>query len=90
MAEAGLVRATEAVAWSSIFSYAYYMVQSFEVPEQDIAFYVGALVAVFTLGEFLTGLAWAHASDHIGRKPTLMIGTLVGLVSAPRCSENTF
>ena len=70
------------MAWSSIFPYAYYMVQSFEVPEHDIAFYSGALVAVFTLGEFLTGLAWAHASDRIGRKPTLMIGTIAGLVSA--------
>jgi MFS family permease len=58
------------------------MIQSFEVPEHDIAFYAGALVGVFTFGEFLTGIVWAHVSDRIGRKPTLMIGTLSGLIAA--------
>jgi MFS family permease len=78
----GLIRATEAIAWTSIFPYAYNMVQSFQVPEHDIAFYSGALVAVFTFGEFLTGIVWARVSDSIGRKPTLMIGTFCGLVAA--------
>lgn len=78
----GLIRATEAIAWSSIFPYAYYMIQSFEVPEHDIAFYAGALVGVFTFGEFLTGFFWARLSDCIGRKPTLMIGTFCGLIAA--------
>lgn len=58
------------------------MIQSFEVPEQDIAFYAGALVGVFTFGEFLTGIIWARISDRIGRKPTLMIGTCCGLIAA--------
>ncbi|KAK3305581.1 major facilitator superfamily domain-containing protein [Chaetomium strumarium] len=78
----GLVRATEAIAWSSIFPYAYYMIESFEVLEHDIAFYAGALVGVFTFGEFLTNIVWARVSDHIGRKPTLMIGTLCSLIAA--------
>ncbi|KAL2131704.1 hypothetical protein VTI74DRAFT_4723 [Chaetomium olivicolor] len=78
----GLIRATEAVAWSSIFPYAYYMVQSFNVPELDIAFYAGSLVAVFTFGEFLTGFVWARVSDRVGRKPTLMLGIACALASA--------
>ncbi|EAQ85349.1 hypothetical protein CHGG_09363 [Chaetomium globosum CBS 148.51] len=78
----GLIRATEAIAWTSIFPYAYFMIQSFEVPENDIAFYSGALIAVFTFGEFLTGVIWGRISDKIGRKPTLLIGILCGLVTS--------
>ena len=78
----GLVRATEAIAWTSIFPYAYYMIKSFKVPEQDIAFYAGALIGVFTFGEFLGGVFWAAVSDRIGRKPTVLIGAVCGLVAA--------
>ncbi|KAL2022193.1 hypothetical protein VTK56DRAFT_6022 [Thermocarpiscus australiensis] len=78
----GLIRATEAIAWTSIFPYVYFMVQSFKVSEDDIAFYSGSLIAVFTFGEFLTGLFWARVSDKIGRKPTLLLGIFCGLVTA--------
>jgi MFS family permease len=57
------------------------MIQSFQVPEHDIAFYSGALIAVFTFGEFLSGVVWARISDRIGRKPTVLIGVFCGLVS---------
>ncbi|KAK4140773.1 protein zinc induced facilitator-LIKE 1 [Dichotomopilus funicola] len=77
----GLIRATEAIAWSSIFPYAYFMIQSFNVPEHDIAFYSAALIALFTLGEFLTGIVWARVSDKIGRKPTMLMGTFCGFVT---------
>ena len=52
------------------------------MPEHDISFCAGALVGVFTFGEFLTGIVWARVSDRIGRKPTLMIGIFSGLVAA--------
>ncbi|KAL2194240.1 major facilitator superfamily domain-containing protein [Corynascus similis CBS 632.67] len=78
----GLIRATEAIAWTSIFPYAYFMIQSFKVSENDIAFYVGCLIAVYTLGEFLTAVTWARVSDRIGRKPTLVLGSFCGLVTA--------
>ncbi|KAK4124761.1 MFS general substrate transporter [Parathielavia appendiculata] len=78
----GLIRATEAIAWTSTFPYAYFMIRSFEVPEHDIAFYAGALVAVFTFGEFLTGVVWARVSDRIGRKPTALVGIFCGFVTA--------
>ncbi|KAK3347043.1 major facilitator superfamily domain-containing protein [Lasiosphaeria hispida] len=79
----GAIRATEAIAWTSIFPYAYYMVQSFHQVKQDqVAFYAGSLVAVFTFCEFLSGMVWARISDRIGRKPTLMIGILCSIVAA--------
>ncbi|KAK3376112.1 major facilitator superfamily domain-containing protein [Lasiosphaeria ovina] len=76
----GTIRATEALAWSSIFPYAYYMIRSFgQVPEADVAFWAGALVAVFTFSEFLSGMVWARVGDAIGRKPTLLIGVVAGI-----------
>jgi len=78
-----MIRATEAIAWTSIFPYAYYMIQSFgEVPDKDIVFYAGLLVATFTFCEFLSAMVWARVSDHIGRKPTLIIGCLCGAAAS--------
>src|SRR6266487_684253 len=59
------------------------MIQWFdEVKDVDIAFYVGLFIAVFTFCEFLTGMVWAKVSDRIGRRWTLLIGILCGIVSA--------
>lgn len=53
------------------------MLQSFrQVPDADLASYTGLLIAVATCGEFLSAMAWARISDKIGRKPTLMLGTM--------------
>lgn len=40
----------------------YFMMQPFDVPARDIAFYSGALIDMFTFGEFLTGVVWARVS----------------------------
>lgn len=40
------------------------------------------LVALFTFGEFLTGVVWARVSDKIGRKPTMLMGIFCGFVTA--------
>lgn len=62
------------------------MVQSFDElyisNQADAAMYASILIASFTFGEFLTGMIWGKVSNQIGRKPTLMIGVVGGLVSA--------
>lgn len=74
----GSFRFGAALAWTSIFPYACFMVQSFgETSKANTAFFVGLLIAVFTFGEFLGGTVWAGVSNRIGRKPTLLIGWLV-------------
>ncbi len=50
--------------------------------EANAAVYASLTVALFTFGEFLTGLVWAKISDRIGRKPTLLIGVVGGSFSA--------
>ncbi|KAM7205997.1 protein zinc induced facilitator-LIKE 1 [Rhypophila sp. PSN 637] len=79
----GLLRATEAIAWTSIFPYMYFMIRSFdEVPTSRIPFYAGLLIAVFTFAEFLSNMVWSRVSDRIGRKKPLLIGSVGGIVTA--------
>lgn len=62
------------------------MIQSFK--DQDgsskniTAVYAGLLVASFTFGEFLTGVGWGKVSTLIGRKPTLLLGVVGGMISS--------
>ncbi|KAK4208113.1 protein zinc induced facilitator-LIKE 1 [Rhypophila decipiens] len=78
-----MLRATEAIAWTSIFPYVYFMIRSFnEVPTSRITFYAGLLIAVFTFAEFLSNMVWSRVSDRIGRKKTLLIGSVGGIITA--------
>ncbi|KAF3482205.1 uncharacterized protein GIQ15_04964 [Arthroderma uncinatum] len=82
----GLFRFSEALAWTTIFPYAFPMMKSF-LPENDAqaaraAVLASSTVSLFTFGEFLTSVPWAKVSDRIGRKWTLMIGVASGIVSA--------
>ncbi|OKL56004.1 hypothetical protein UA08_08670 [Talaromyces atroroseus] len=74
-----LVRICEPIAFMSVFPYAYYMVESFHVAEneQKIALFVGMITSAFTFAEFSSGVFWGRLSDKIGRKPVLIMG-LVG------------
>lgn len=63
----GSLRATKAIAWTSIFPYVYFMIGSFnEVPDAQISFYADLLIAIFTFSEFLSGMIWSRVSDKIG------------------------
>ncbi|EFR02386.1 hypothetical protein MGYG_05382 [Nannizzia gypsea CBS 118893] len=82
----GLFRFSEALAWTTIFPYAFTMMKSFLRADGDQAARAAVLasstVSLFTFGEFLTSVPWAKVSDRIGRKRTLMIGVACGVVSA--------
>jgi MFS family permease len=61
------------------------MVQSLSPPsesnDQNVAVFAGIMVSVFTFGEFLMAPQWAKISDRIGRKPTLLIGSVGTMIS---------
>ncbi|OAL74765.1 hypothetical protein A7D00_0359 [Trichophyton violaceum] len=82
----GLFRFSEALAWTTIFPYAFTMMKSFLPADGNQAAQAAVLasstVSLFTFGEFLTGVPWAKVSDRIGRKRTLMIGVVCGAASA--------
>lgn len=87
----GLFPLSEAIAWTSIFPYIYAMVESFSPSDSDsttltadfnTATYAAIMVSVFTFGEFIMAPKWASISDRIGRKPTLLIGSVGAMISA--------
>jgi MFS family permease len=62
------------------------MVQSLSPPSEsndhNAAVFAGIMISVFTFGEFLMAPQWARISDRIGRKPTLLIGSVGAMISA--------
>ena len=80
----GLFRFSEAIAWTSIFPYAYFMVQNFaSAGKQDnVALLASLFVVAFTFCEFLSSSFWSWASDQLGRKITLLIGGGCGVIGA--------
>jgi MFS family permease len=50
--------------------------------DSNTATYAGIMVSVFTFGEFIMAPQWARISDRIGRKPTLLVGSVGGMISA--------
>lgn len=77
-----ICRLAEPVALTSIFPYAWLMVQSFHIgSEDDASFYAGILISAFSLCEAVSAMFWGALSDRIGRKPVLLIGCLGTVLS---------
>ena len=78
-----LCRICEPIAFMSVFPYVYYMVQSFNITEDDrqISFYAGMVTSSFALAEFSTSMLWGKLSDKIGRKPVLILGLFGTMIS---------
>ena len=59
------------------------MIQSFNVPTDQIAKLAGLLAATFSLSQCLTAIVWGRASDRFGRKPVIIMGltcTMIGSI----------
>lgn len=50
------------------------MIESFNVPKDEVAKWAGLTSAVFSLSQCLTGIPWGRFSDQYGRKPVVMMG----------------
>ncbi|KAF1846352.1 MFS general substrate transporter [Cucurbitaria berberidis CBS 394.84] len=69
-----ICRFAEPIALTSVFPYLPELMESFGVPENDIARWAGISSATFSICQAVTGLFWGAASDRYGRKPTILIG----------------
>ena len=70
----------------SIFPYAYRMIETFDLTEDEtqISIYAGMLITAFAFAEFSTGMLWGRVSDQMGRKPVLIMG-LIGTAISMIC-----
>ena len=81
-----ICRLCEPIAFMSIFPYAYRMIESFNITQDEtqISVYAGMLITAFAFAEFSTGMIWGRISDRVGRKPVLimgLIGTALSMIS---------
>ncbi|PGH12771.1 hypothetical protein AJ80_06595 [Polytolypa hystricis UAMH7299] len=68
----------EQTALNSISPYLPDMASSFpEVDHKQVGVYVGTIASAFALAQFVTNYFWGWLSDRIGRKPVILLGTIL-------------
>lgn len=78
MAILAIIALCEQTALNSISPYLPEMASTFpEVNPGQVGVYVGTIASAFALSQMVTGLFWGWLSDHIGRKPVILTGTIL-------------
>ena len=73
-----IISLSEQTALNSISPYLPQMVSTFpDVDVGQVGLYVGVVASSFALAQFATNFFWGWLSDRIGRKPVILIGTLL-------------
>ena len=73
-----VISLSEQTALNSISPYLPQMVSTFpDVDVGQVGLYVGLVASSFALAQFATNFFWGWLSDRIGRKPVILIGTLL-------------
>ena len=68
----------EQTALNSISPYLPQMASEFpEVRGKNVGVYVGSIASAFAAAQFATNFFWGWLSDRIGRKPVILLGTLL-------------
>jgi MFS family permease len=75
-----LARLSEPLTQTSLGSYLFYQLQSFDpsLPDSTISYQAGIIQAAFPFAQFLTAMLWGRFADseHGGRKNAICIGLL--------------
>ncbi|KAL9607149.1 MAG: hypothetical protein Q9167_007910 [Letrouitia subvulpina] len=72
LAVLSLCRLADPISFSSVIPYLPEMIESFNVPKNDVAKWAGMTAAVFSISQAATGIFWGRASDRYGRKPAIL------------------
>jgi MFS family permease len=73
-----VIAIAEQTALNSISAYLPKMALTFlEVGEGQVGLYVGLIASCFALAQFTTNFFWGWLSDKIGRKPVILLGTVL-------------
>ncbi|KAL8859081.1 MAG: hypothetical protein Q9178_004344 [Gyalolechia marmorata] len=67
-----LCRLADPISFSSVFPYLPEMIESFNVPKDEVGRWAGVSSAVFSLSQAITAIFWGRASDRFGRKPVIL------------------
>ncbi|KAF2263365.1 MFS transporter-like protein [Lojkania enalia] len=80
LAVLAVIALAEQTALNSISPYLPEMATTFpEVKEGQAGLYVGVIASSFALAQFATNYFWGWLSDRIGRKPVILLGTVLTL-----------
>lgn len=78
MAVLAMIALCEQTALNSISPYLPDMASSFpEVKPGQVGVYVGTIASSFALAQFVTNFFWGWLSDRVGRKPVILLGTIL-------------
>lgn len=78
LAVLAFIALAEQTALNSIAPYLPQMVTSFPATDASkVGLYTGAIASSFAFAQFLTGYFWGWLSDRIGRKPVILLGTIL-------------
>ena len=78
MAVLAIIALCEQTALNSISPYLPDMASTFpNVEPSQVGMYVGTIASSFALAQFLTNYFWGWLSDRVGRKPVILLGTIL-------------
>jgi hypothetical protein len=77
LAVLAVIALSEQTALNSISPYLPEMASTFPgVDPSQVGLDVGTIASCYALAQFATGFLWGWLSDHIGRKPVILLGTI--------------
>jgi len=79
-----ICRLSEPLSNTCLLPYLYYLIRSLQTGPStpaSISRQAGLLVSLFALAQFATSIPWAYIANRWGRKPTIVIGIVLSIIS---------
>ncbi|KAH8592208.1 major facilitator superfamily domain-containing protein [Bisporella sp. PMI_857] len=77
-----ICRFAEPLSMTSVYPYLPELIESFGIGKKEVARWAGITSAAFSLAQCLTAILWGRASDKFGRKPMIMAGLTMTMVTS--------
>src|ERR1700712_2502350 len=77
-----LCRLAEPMSLTSVFPYLPEMIESFDVPPNEVGKWAGIISAIFSIAQCCTAIPWGRASDRYGRKPMILLAMTCAMTSS--------